>query len=177
MTAGCWWSPQRTRTAPSPGLWARGALAGELGPGLDDGVARRIGQRTARFAEVFAVATGERIAELRSGSDPASTLAVADAGPRAGLGPGAPGHPERPRQPGPLDRGGGGPGAGAGPVRRAAPGLRAHLGPGAPRHPDHPRRARLLGSEGTRRRLAPCLCLIWRASDETTRSPPAVRRP
>src|ERR1022692_3179157 len=22
MTAGCWWSPQRTRTAPWPGLWA-----------------------------------------------------------------------------------------------------------------------------------------------------------
>ena len=42
----------------------------------------------------------------------------------------APRHPDRPRQPGPLDRGGGGCGRGPGPVRRAAAGPRA--GPRAP---------------------------------------------
>ena len=52
---------------------------------------------------------------------------------RAGARPRAPGHPGHPRQPRPLDRGGGGRGRGAGPVRRAAARLERVLGP---EHPD-----------------------------------------
>ena len=64
-------------------------------------------------------------------------------------------HPDtldRPRQPGLLDRGGGGSGRGPGPVRRAAAGLRAGLRRGAPGHPDHPRQPRPLdrGRRGMR---------------------------
>ena len=66
---------------------------------------------------------------------------------RAGPGPRAPGHPDHPRQPRPLDRGGGGCGRGPRPVRRAAAHPRAGAGRRAPRHPDHPRQPRPLDRE------------------------------
>ena len=61
----------------------------------------------------------------------------------------APGHPDRPRQPRPLDRGGGGCGRGPRPVRRAAARPRAGPGRRAPGHPGHPRHlARWTGQAG-----------------------------
>jgi hypothetical protein len=54
---------------------ARTALVRKLRPGLDDALARWIGQRTATFAEVFAVVS----AELRPSLDPACAAAVVDA--------------------------------------------------------------------------------------------------
>jgi tetratricopeptide repeat protein len=62
---------------PDMGRQARTDLVRELCPGLDDGLARRIGQRTAAFADVFAVAAAERITELRPGS--LAAVAVVDA--------------------------------------------------------------------------------------------------
>ena len=56
---------------------------------------------------------------------------------RSGSRPRAPGHPDRPRQSGALDRGGGGCGRRARPVRRAAAGGGAGVGPRAPGHPDY----------------------------------------
>ena len=67
---------------------------------------------------------------------------------RAGPGPRAPGHPDHPRQPRLLDRGGGGCGRGPRPVRRAAAHPRAGPGPRAPGHPGHPRQPRPLDRGG-----------------------------
>ena len=53
----------------------------------------------------------------------------------SGSRPRAPGNPDRPRQPRPLDRGGGGRGRGARPVCRAAAHARAGPRPRAPGHP------------------------------------------
>jgi hypothetical protein len=64
---------------PDMGPPARTDLVRELCPRLDDGLARRIGQRTATFAEVFAVTTTGPIARLRPSGDPAGTAAVVDA--------------------------------------------------------------------------------------------------
>ena len=59
---------------------SRMALARELCPGLDDALARRIGQRTATFAHVFAVAaTTERAEGLSAGGDHAGALTAIDA--------------------------------------------------------------------------------------------------
>ena len=60
-------------------------------------------------------------------------------------------HPDtldRPRQPGLLDRGGGGSGRGPGPVRRAAAGPRAGPGRRAPRHAHRPRQPGPLDQAG-----------------------------
>ena len=61
---------------------------------------------------------------------------------------GAPAHPDRPRQPRPLDRGGGGRGRGPGPVRRAAAGRRAGPRRGAPAYPGRARQPRPLDRGG-----------------------------
>ena len=73
--------PKRRREAgiADMGPESRIELVRELCPGLDDALARRIGRRTATFADVFAVATSERIAELRDGADVASAQAAVDA--------------------------------------------------------------------------------------------------
>ena len=63
-------------------------------------------------------------------------------------GAGAPAHPDRPRPPRLSDRGGGGPGRGPGPVRRAAARTRAGPRPGAPRYPDRPQQPRPLDRGG-----------------------------
>ena len=68
--------------------------------------------------------------------------------PRAGPGPRAPRHPDRPPRPRLLDRGGGGCGRGPRPVRRPAAHPRAGPGPRAPRHPDHPHQPRPLDRGG-----------------------------
>ena len=56
--------------------------------------------------------------------------------------------PWPPAQPRPLDRAGGGPGRGPGPVRRAAARARAGPRPGAPGHPGRPRQPRPLDRAG-----------------------------
>ena len=73
------------------------------------------------------------------------------------LGPEHPRHPDRPRQPRPLDRGGGGPGRRPGPARRAAARARAGPRPGASGDPDRPRQPRPLdrGGGGPGRRPGP----------------------
>jgi tetratricopeptide (TPR) repeat protein len=63
---------------PDMGMPSRTAMARELLPGLDDGLARRIGQRTATFADVYKVASADRIAELGPAADPAVARAVID---------------------------------------------------------------------------------------------------
>ena len=75
--------------------------------------------------------------------------------------PRAPGHPGRPRQPRPLDRGGGRCGRCPGPVRRAAARVRAGPRPGAPGHPGRPRQPRPLdrgGGESWPRREVASAC-------------------
>ena len=66
---------------------------------------------------------------------------------QAGIRPGAPGHPDRPRQPRLLDRAGGGRGPRPRRVRRAAAHHQAGPRPEAPEYPDHPARARRLDLE------------------------------
>ena len=85
---------------------------------------------------------------------PASSAADAD---RTGPGPRprAPEHPDRPRQPRLLDRGGGGCGRGPRPVRRAAAHPRAGARPRAPGHPDRPRQPRRAGPGGRGMRPGP----------------------
>jgi tetratricopeptide (TPR) repeat protein len=72
----------RVRTVhadPDMSYPSRAALAQELLPRLPGAVLRRIAQRTRTFADVFAVASADRLAEMRSGDDQASALAIADA--------------------------------------------------------------------------------------------------
>ena len=57
---------------------ARVDLAAELCPNLPDAAIRRIGQRTRTFAEVFAVASAERLAELDAQGDDAAIVTVVD---------------------------------------------------------------------------------------------------
>ena len=64
---------------PDMSYRARAALAQELCPELPDAVLRRIGQRTQTFADVFAVARAERLAEIRPDDDRDHTLALVDA--------------------------------------------------------------------------------------------------
>jgi tetratricopeptide (TPR) repeat protein len=71
----------RVRTMDAdPGMnyQARVDLAAELCPNLPNAATRRIGQRTRTFAEVFAVASAERLAELDTRGDNASIFAVTD---------------------------------------------------------------------------------------------------
>ena len=68
--------------------------------------------------------------------------------PGAGAGRRGPGHPHRPPQPRPLDRGGGGCGRGPGPVRGAAPDPGAGAGRRGPGHPHHPPQPRPLDRGG-----------------------------
>jgi Tetratricopeptide repeat len=65
---------------PDMGPQSRVALARELCPGLDDVLARRIGQRTATFKDVFAVAEATaRAAQLSTVGDHAGALTAIDA--------------------------------------------------------------------------------------------------
>jgi len=57
---------------------ARIDLAAELCPDLPAVAVRRIGQRTRTFAEVFAVVSAERLAELNAQGDDAAIVAVVD---------------------------------------------------------------------------------------------------
>jgi len=71
----------RVRTVDAdPGMdyQARVDLAAELCPDLPAAAIHRIGQRTRTFAEVFAVVSAERLAELDAQGDYATTVAVAD---------------------------------------------------------------------------------------------------
>jgi|GEM_PF-1660786 len=75
------WMTRRVAFAdadPDMGLAARTGLAQELCPGLEDRLARRIGQRTATFAQVYQAATADRLADLGPGIDPAVAQAVTD---------------------------------------------------------------------------------------------------
>ncbi len=63
---------------PGMGYQERVALVGDLRPGVPTIVARRIGQRVQTFAEVFAVASAERLAEVEAGGDAATLIGVAD---------------------------------------------------------------------------------------------------
>ena len=55
---------------------SRTALARELLPGLPDSAIERIGQRTARFAEVFTVAAEERLTDVMTAEGPAAVHIV-----------------------------------------------------------------------------------------------------
>ncbi len=71
----------RVRTVDAdPGMdfQARIGLAAELCPDLPAVAVRRIGRRTRTFAEVFAVVSAERLAELNAQSDDAAIVAVVD---------------------------------------------------------------------------------------------------
>ena len=71
----------RVRTVDAdPGMdyQARVDLAAELCPNLPAAAIRRIGQRTRTFAEVFAVASAERLAELDAQGDDAAIVTVVD---------------------------------------------------------------------------------------------------
>jgi hypothetical protein len=61
---------------PYMGYQARVDLAAELCPDLPAAAIRRIGQRTQAFAEVFAIAAEERLAELDAHSDDAAAVTV-----------------------------------------------------------------------------------------------------
>jgi hypothetical protein len=63
---------------PSMDYQARVGLAAELCPDLPGAATRRIGQRTQTFAEVFAVASAERLAELDPRGDDAAIVTVTD---------------------------------------------------------------------------------------------------
>ena len=58
---------------------SRTALTQELRPGLPDAAIRRIGQRTQTFAEVFAITSAARLAEVNQDDDQDNVLAVVDA--------------------------------------------------------------------------------------------------
>jgi hypothetical protein len=67
------WMTGRVRAVdvePEMSEVARMELARKLCPQLDDGLARRIGQRTLTFADVHRVAASDQIAELGEGTDP-----------------------------------------------------------------------------------------------------------
>jgi tetratricopeptide (TPR) repeat protein len=71
----------RVRTVDAdPGMdyHTRIGVAADMCPGLPAAAARRIGQRTRTFAEVFAVVSAERLAELDAQGDAAATVAVVD---------------------------------------------------------------------------------------------------
>ena len=71
----------RVRTVDAdPGMdyQARIDLAAQLCPDLPAVATRRIGQRTRKFAEVFAVASAERLAELHARGDDAAIVAMVD---------------------------------------------------------------------------------------------------
>ena len=57
---------------------ARVDLVAEMCPDLPAAAVRRIGQRTRTFAELFAVASAERLTELDADSDDATIVAVVD---------------------------------------------------------------------------------------------------
>jgi tetratricopeptide (TPR) repeat protein len=63
---------------PSMDYQARVGLAAELCPDLPGAATRRIGQRTQTFAEVFAVGSAERLAELDPRGDDAAIVTVTD---------------------------------------------------------------------------------------------------
>jgi hypothetical protein len=65
-------------TDPGMDYQARIELAAELCPDLPAAATRRIGQRTRTFAEVFAVVSAERLAELDTEGDDATIVAVMD---------------------------------------------------------------------------------------------------
>jgi hypothetical protein len=75
---------------PDMGYESRLDLARELRPGLPDVSARRIAQRTATFAEVFAVAAAPGLADLGPGSAPDKAVALVDAAAGARLARPAP---------------------------------------------------------------------------------------
>jgi hypothetical protein len=64
---------------PDMGYEARTNLIRELCPHLPDAAVRRIGHATATFAEVFAVASAPRLAEITAGEEEARMLEVVDA--------------------------------------------------------------------------------------------------
>ena len=64
---------------PDMGYESRADLVRELCPHLPDAAVRRIGRATATFAEVFAVASAPRLAEITAGEDEARLLEVVDA--------------------------------------------------------------------------------------------------
>jgi hypothetical protein len=63
---------------PDMNYQARIELAAELCPNLPSAAIRRIGQRTRTFAEVFAVASAERLAELDVHCDDAAIVTMVD---------------------------------------------------------------------------------------------------
>jgi Tetratricopeptide repeat len=75
----------RAEADPDMGYRSRAELAGELRPQLPAAGIERIAQRTRTFAEVFAVAAGDRLDELSPDTDAAAALAVVDAVAAASL--------------------------------------------------------------------------------------------
>jgi hypothetical protein len=67
---------QQVDADPSMGYTARVELAAELCPGLPDLAARQIGRRTQTFADVFAVTSAGRLADLDPGDEAAAVTAV-----------------------------------------------------------------------------------------------------
>ena len=65
-------------TDPSMDYQARMDVTAELSPNLPDAAVRRIGERTGTFAEVFAVAAAERLAELDVQADDSAAVMVVD---------------------------------------------------------------------------------------------------
>ena len=65
-------------TDPGMDYQARVDLAAELCPNLPSAATRRIGQRTQTFAEVFAVASAERLTELDAQGDDAASVTIVD---------------------------------------------------------------------------------------------------
>lgn len=81
--AACWSGLTEGRvltvdTDPAMDYQARVDLAAELFPALPAAAARRVGQRTGTFAEVFAVASAERLAELDARTDDAAIVTAVD---------------------------------------------------------------------------------------------------
>ncbi len=64
---------------PDMGFKPRTGLARELCPHLPDAVVRRIGRSTTTFADIFAVASARRLAELTADEDQAHFVAATDA--------------------------------------------------------------------------------------------------
>jgi hypothetical protein len=64
---------------PAMGYEPRTELVRELCPHLPDAAVRRIGRATATFADVFAVVSAPRLAEITAGEDEARLLEVVDA--------------------------------------------------------------------------------------------------
>jgi hypothetical protein len=69
---------QVTDADPDMGYEARTALVRELLPGLPDAAVRRIAHATGTFAEVFAVVSAPRLAEITAGQDEARMLTLVD---------------------------------------------------------------------------------------------------